>query len=51
MKQKESAAQAWQGLSGGRETKMCADKNVSADIIPRDTAESKGIGQSERAIG
>ena len=50
MKQKESAAQAWQGLRGG-ETKMCADKNVSANIIPRDAAESKGIGQSERAIG
>lgn len=50
MKQKESAAQAWQGLRGG-ETISREDENVTADIIPRDAAGNKGIGQSERAIG
>ena len=50
MSQKENAAQAWQGPHG-RGTNSREDENVTADIIPRDAAESKGIGQSERAIG
>lgn len=50
MNQKENAAQAWQGPRG-KGTISRTDENVTADIIPRNAAGSKGIGQSERAIG